>query len=163
MSDEAFVPPVHKTPPEFTASGSKWELKKKSSGHFYPSAADKMLDHDCADLDPQMPSWACYVTEYEKGGIGVGKEYNFFGKDLRLKFWGMKGDADEDGKALPLYHDLAILWADGKWEVFSFAEYKVKIIAVFGEKADAKRVREVHLKLYRTAHDTKLAEITLKR
>lgn len=154
MSDEAFVPKAPKQPPDFTADGSKWKLVEKLSAHMYITNPRSMMDYPCKDLDPQMPSWVGYVSVYEKDGIGIGREYNFFGKDIRLKYWGMKGEE---------YHDLAILMPDNKWQVVPFGEYEVESLAGFGQKTDAKKVLEVHLALYRKTPRTKLAGLHVKR
>ena len=163
MADEAFELKPPKKPPDFTAADSKWLTVEKLSAHMYLTAPRVMVDYACKDLDPQMPSWVGYVNGYEKDGIGVGKEYSFFGKGSRLKYWGMKGDKDEDGKDKPLYHDLAILWSSNKWEIFSFAEYEVKTLAVFGQKTDVKKALSLRLALFRRNHNTKLAEVTINR
>ncbi len=152
-------------PPDF--SDARWHLVKTWSAHVESSDPKAMEDRECAESDTKSPSWVGYVREFQMGESGQGREYNFFGKEIRLKYWGLKGETrpGKRGQPVPFYGWFAFLRADGKWEVFSHESYSAGLEAELSKGTDTKRVIAAKLKIYRVerGESKKLIELTVKR
>ncbi len=165
MGSDMGVEVVPKEPPDFT----KWDLKDEISVHVFPSNPRKPKWQTADRTDERMDSWMAYVNNYLRdfgnGVVVIGNEYQFFGKEPRLKYWGLRGDIGDHGET-PL-HSFAIFRDDGVWEVFSNIESEAGYNPVFGSGSECKRVVAAELTVSRRKTEAQKAKelftITIQR
>ncbi len=174
MADAIELPKPVKKPPDFTAPGSRWRFTDMLSVHAFPTNPYKPKWQVADPTDARMDSWMINVRNYllpiDDHNSAIGNEYHFFGRDLRVKYWGLEGDKedaknDKEEARQSALHSFGYLRPDNVWEVFSNLEYEVGYEPVFGIGKDSKKVITVMLtvKRRREKHALLGLNVSIKR